>query len=226
MMNADLAAFYGITGPTSAKFEKVDLDPAERSGFLTHASLLALNAKTNQSSPVHRGKFVREMLLCQMMPNPPNDKEIVPPEIDPKATTRQKFDQHSADPYCASCHHLMDPIGFGFEHYDGIGSWRDKDHGFPVDSKGELTGTEDVDGTFDGVPELAKKLAESQEVRQCIATQWFRFGYGRKEADEDACSLQKVDEAFAAAGYDIKELIVALTQTDAFMYRKAVKGGS
>ncbi|MEJ7754560.1 MAG: DUF1592 domain-containing protein [Candidatus Limnocylindrales bacterium] len=224
MMNADLAAFYGANVPTSGTWEKVELDPAQRSGFLTQAGLLALNAKTNQSSPVHRGKLVREMLLCQTMPDPPNDIPIVPPDIDPQATTREQFDAHASNPTCASCHVLMDPIGFGFEHYDGIGAWRDQDHGLPVDAHGELTGTVDVDGPFDGVPELAQKLAQSAEVRQCVATQWFRWGHGRKESEADACSLQEIGEAFAAASYDIRELIVALTQTEAFRYRRAVKG--
>ena len=222
MMNAELAAFYGLEGPSGEAFERVDLDSAQRAGFLTHASLLAVHAKPNQSSPVHRGKFVREQLLCQILPPPPPDLMVEAPDVDPNATTRDKFAEHSENPSCSGCHELMDPVGFGFEHYDGIGQWRDKDHGIAVDASGELLQTEDIDGPFDGAVELAQKLAQSEDVRACVATQWFRFAYGRAEQPADACNIKTVQEAFAAASYDIKELLVALTQTDAFLYRKAV----
>ncbi|NUQ78285.1 MAG: DUF1592 domain-containing protein [Polyangiaceae bacterium] len=220
MMNAELATFYGIADPPSGEaFERVDLDPARRAGLLTHASLLAVNAKPNQSSPIHRGKFVREMLLCQTLPPPPNNIEIKPPEVKPGVTTRERFKEHANNPACSACHALMDPIGFGFENYDGIGLWRDKDQGLPVDASGNLYATKDIDGPFSGAVELANELAASAEVRQCVATQWFRFGYGRAEGKADACAMHEIQEAFAASGNNIKELLVALTQTEAFLYR-------
>jgi hypothetical protein len=214
-----------VTGPKGEGFERVSLDPKQRAGLLTQASLLAVNAKPNQSSPVHRGKFVRERLLCQPLPPPPNNVNIQPPDVDPKATTRQKFAQHSSDPYCAGCHKLMDPIGFGFESYDGIGQFRTKDHGLPVDASGELTGTRDSDGKFDGAIELAARLGDSAEVRECVATQWFRFGYGHGEEKADSCAMSQLQDAFRAADYNVKELLVALTRTDAFRYRNVVVAG-
>jgi hypothetical protein len=225
MMNADLAEFYGVTGPTGKDFERVDLDPGQRAGLLTQASLLAVNSKPNQSSPIHRGKFVRERLLCQTLAPPPNNVNIQPPEVDPSATTREKFSQHSSDPGCTPCHKLMDPIGFGFEGYDGIGQFRTKDHGLPVDATGELTGTRDSDGPFDGAVELAARLGESADVRECLATQWFRFGYGHAEEKADSCAMAQLQGAFRAADYNVKELLVALTRTDAFRYRKVVVAG-
>jgi len=221
-LNKELADFYGVTGPTGSEFEKVDTDSAERAGFLTQASVLAVNAKPNQSSPVHRGKFVRERLLCQILPPPPNNIQIKAPDLDPNLTTRERFNQHDKDPFCAGCHKLMDPIGLGFEHYDGVGLWRDKENGKAVDATGQINDSDDIDGPFDGAVELAHKLAESDQVRQCVATQWFRFGYGRAEQKGDQCNLEKVQDAFAAANYNVKELLVALTQTDAFIYRRKV----
>lgn len=184
--------------------------------------LLSVLAKPDQSSPVHRGKFVRERLLCQTLPPPPNDVEIVPPEVEPGVTTRERFRQHREDLACAGCHKMMDPIGLGFEHYDAIGLWRDTDQGLPVDATGEIVASRDADGPFDGAVELAHKLAASDEVRQCVVTQWFRFGYGRAEQDDDQCTLAQLNQAFAGAGYNIKALLVALTQTDAFRYRRAI----
>jgi hypothetical protein len=225
MLNGPLASFYGVEGPTGDAFERVDLDPDQRAGFLTHAGVMATYAKPNQSSPIHRGKFVRERLLCQLLKPPPADLVIVPPEVDPKATTREKFAEHSQNPGCAVCHRLMDPIGFGFEHYDALGRWRDEDHGLPVDATGEVLATRDSNGAFDGAIELAKRLGSSEEVRQCVATQWFRYGYGRAEGEADQCAMEQLQGAFEASHYNIKALLVALTQTDAFRYRKAVVPG-
>jgi hypothetical protein len=221
MMNAELAAFYGMAGPAGLEFERVDLDPSRYAGFMTHAGLLALLAKPDRSSPIHRGKFVREFLLCQPPPPPP---DVVPeaPSVDESQTTREQFSQHSEDKLCQGCHQLMDPIGFGFEHFDGIGRYRETEWaGLEIDARGELLST-DVDGAYDGVVELATRLAGSDQVKACVATQWFRFAYGRGVTEEDTCSMEAVQAAFAAADYDIKELIVALTLTDAFRYRHAV----
>jgi hypothetical protein len=223
MMNADLAHFYGIQGgPGGETFEPVTLGSDEQGGVLRLGAVLAAHAKPDRSSPVHRGKFVRERLLCQVLPPPPSDIAITPPAIDPNATTRDVFAEHSRNPACAGCHALMDPIGFGFEHYDGIGRYREKDHGLDVDASGEIEQTVDADGAFDGVPELAQRLAQSDEVRRCVATQWFRYGYGHAEGDEDRCAMAELQTMFAASGYRIKELLVALTQTDAFRYRKKI----
>jgi hypothetical protein len=222
MMNASVAASYGIAGgPAGDAFVPVALDPGRRAGFLTQASVLASYAKPNQTSPVARGKFVRERLLCQALPPPPADMQITVPPVNPKATTRQMFMEHSANPACASCHDLMDGIGFGFEHYDADGVWRDYDHGLPVDATGAVLDAADVDGRFDGAIQLADRLGSSEVVRDCVATQWFRYGYGRGEAPEDACTLGEIQRAFADAHYDVEALLVALTQTDAFRYRKA-----
>lgn len=225
MMNADLASFYGLSEgiPSGDAFEKVELNPEQRAGFLTHASLLAYHAKPDQSSPVHRGKFVREKLLCQTLPPPPSDIVVKPPEVKPGATTRERFIEHFQNQACIGCHQLMDPIGFGFEHYDGVGIWRDTDQDLPVDARGKLIKTTDINGEFDGAVELAHKLAESEEVRQCVATQWFRFGYGRAEGEQDACTMSDLQAVFAASGGNVKELLVALTQTESFLYRHQPK---
>jgi hypothetical protein len=222
MLNEELATFYGVDGPSSQAFERVDLDPSRHAGLLTQASILAATGKPNQSSPVHRGKFVRERLLCQILPPPPNNAAFEAPDVKPNATTRERFAEHSENPACAGCHVKMDPVGFGFEHYDGIGLWRDTDQGLPIDDVGELVDTRGIDGPFHGVTGLAHKLAQSEEVRQCVATQWFRFGYGRVEGEDDRCAMDQVQKAFAASGFNVKELLVALTQTDAFRYRRAV----
>ncbi len=222
-MNKPLADFYGVSGPTGDEFVRVELDPARHAGILTQAGILASFSKPNQSSPIHRGKWVRERLLCNTLPSPPPDLEIKPPDLDPNLTTRERFSQHRDDPFCAGCHELMDPIGLAFEHYDGIGLWRDLENGFEIDDSGHILGT-DVEGDFNGPVELAHKLGASTDVRACVALSLFRFSYGRSEGPEDAYSVKTIADRIGG-GQDVRELLVALTQTDAFLYLPAAPGG-
>lgn len=221
-MNADLAAFYGLSGPTGEAFERVELDPERYAGFLTQGAMMGTHAKGYASSPVHRGKFIREQVMCDILPLPPANLVITPPPLDSELTTREQFEEIGNNPDCAGCHALMNPIGFAFENFDGVGAWRDEQNDKPIDATGEITLSKDLDGTFNGPVELAKKLAGSQQVASCVASQWFRFGYGRTVSEDDACSMQTLEESFAASGYNLKELLVGLTQTDAFLYRHIV----
>ena len=225
-LDGPLFDLYGVTQPAGHDpTMPVELDPTQRAGLLTQASVLARHAHADQSSPVHRGKLVRENILCTPLAPPPPEVDVIPPPLDPDATTRERFDQHRSDPSCAACHNLIDPIGFGFEHYDGIGAWRAMEGDKAVDASGELIGTEDIDGEFDGAPELARRLAESEQVRACVAEQWFGFAFGRSPADDDECSFDTMALAFAESDHDIRELLVAIVTTDAFRYRKRQEGG-
>jgi hypothetical protein len=165
---------------------------------------------------------VREQLLCMQLPPPPANLMIKPPELSATLSTRQRFTQHSIDPACTTCHHLMDPIGLGFEDFDGAGAFRALENGQPIDDSGEVQDS-DVEGTFHGVGELASKLASSDQVRACVATRWFRYGYGRGETSADACSLSAIQSQFAAGGFKIRDLLIALTRTDAFRYRQVTQ---
>ncbi|MFS8067060.1 MAG: DUF1585 domain-containing protein, partial [Byssovorax sp.] len=154
------------------------------------------------------------------MPPPPKEVDITVPEPKAGSTARERFAQHSQNKVCSGCHELMDGIGFGFENYDAVGRYRTEEDGQVIDASGSIASS-DVDGTFDGAVEMSKKLASSHQVERCYTTQWFRYAYGRGESPEDACTLAALGDQFADTGGDIKELIVALTQTDAFLYRKA-----
>lgn len=219
-VNGRLAVFYGISSidPEAEDFLPVALDPARASGFLTHASVMAVYAKPTETSPILRGKFVRERLLCQPLAPPPDGVTTALPPASPGVTIRERSEAHRADPACAGCHRLMDPIGFGFEHFDAIGRWRDADQGFPVDARGEVSVTFDSDGAFDGVVALGARLADSEEVRRCVVRQWFTYGFGRPQELADRHVVEELEGAFATG--DVRELIVALTASDAFRYRR------
>lgn len=229
--NADLAAFYGpdVTETVSSDdFQRVSLDASRRAGILTSAGLMGTHADLNQSSPVYRGKFVREQLMCDLLPPPPNDLVIEPPALDPNKTTKEQFEEIGAKEECAVCHNLMNPIGFVFEHYDGIGRWRDEQNGKDIDAIGDVIQTDDIDGTYDGAVELAHALADSTQVAECVTSQWFRFAYNRTVDKKDSCTTDKLNEAFVASGHNIKELLITLTQTNAFLFRRTVvaEGGT
>jgi len=222
-LDEPLAQLYGVTLPAGHDpTQPVQLDPTQRSGILTHAGILAVHSHANQSSPVRRGKMVRENVLCQTLQPPPPDADITPPEPDPNASTRERFEQHRSEPSCAGCHSLIDPVGFGFENYDGIGTYRAMEAGKMIDASGELTAT-DVDGTFVGAAELSKKLAGSPTVRACLAQHWFNYAFGRTKSDLDACSIDAMTQAFAASN-NIRDLLLALVTTDAFRYGRFDKG--
>ena len=228
-VSGPLAQLYGISPPAASADGspvKVSL-PAnqQRAGILTQAGFLSVQGHPDQTSPVLRGKFVRAMLLCQPPPPPPADVDISLPTVEEGATARIRFGAHeSAGASCGGCHKLMDPIGLTFEHFDAIGQYREQDNGQAIDVSGEVLATSDasLSGAFSGPAELAAKLANSELVRACVATQWFRFASGRTEANGDACSLATMQTAFDAANGNVVELIVATTQTDAFWYRPLV----
>jgi hypothetical protein len=219
-LNENLATALGVDGVAGNELQPVPLDPTERSGILTQPGMMALLGKGNQSDPIHRGVFVRTELLCQHLPPPPADLVIVPPDPEPGISTRERFSEHTANPACAECHTLIDPIGFGLENYDGMGRFRLEDEGTPVDASGELTYTSDADGPFDGAAELSARLARSSEVRQCVARKLFRYSVGRTEQDAERCQLEHVYEIAEDAGWSIPQILQELTQTNSFRHRR------
>lgn len=221
-LNAELAPLYGVTGPAGGFQARTLAEP--RFGLLTQPGLLALLSHSEQTAPVIRGVFVRERILCLEVPPPPPDVNVVPPDPDPNATTRERFRQHTEQATCSSCHQLIDGIGFGFERYDQLGRYREVENGLAVDESGQLLGTEEMglDGPFAGAAELIARIATSSRARDCLATNWYRYSFGRHEQPEDVCSLDQLKARFRSSNGDLKELLVGLTQTDSFLYRPAI----
>jgi len=219
------ASLLGVSIPSSATMRpdglyRVELPEGERAGLLTHPALLAMLGKTNQSDPIHRGIFVRTRMLCEQLEPAPNDVDTTPPDLAPGLTTRERFDMHRSEPRCASCHTLIDPIGFGFENYDGIGRYREFEEGHAIDATGMVNAGGDANGPFDGAIELSERLSESRTFHTCMTSQMFRFASGRIETRTDACSTDDLRARFEASGWDLRELIVGITQTDDFLHRE------
>ncbi len=220
-MTDALAQYYGVPAGGGAA------DPAgyketmlsTKAGLLVHGSVLTTHALPVSSSPIHRGKLVRERLLCQEMPPPPSSLNVSPPPVDPSLSTRERYIQHSADPTCYGCHQRIDPIGFGFEHYDPVGRWRMMDGSHAIDATGEIVLTPSSDGTFDGMDELAALLAGSPDVEACYTRQWSLFALGSDEAAELECVGDDLSKAFSESQGRLDSLVVALVGTRFFRER-------
>jgi hypothetical protein len=154
---------------------------------------------------------------------------VAPPEPYTGKTARERFTKHRSDAACGGCHALIDPLGMPFENFDAVGLYRASErwtdpvtkvvYDSPIDASGSVPGTQ---GTAKNAVELARLLATSAKVGDCFASHWIQFAYGRSiDPAADACTLQSVQSAFKASRYNIKQLLLALTQTHAFLYRAA-----
>jgi hypothetical protein len=233
-VNEALFKFYGPstfapgTTVTGSEFRKVNLNTQQRLGLLTLGGINAGGTTSNLTNPVLRGTFILNKLMCMHI-EVPAGLSVSPPEPYSGKTARERFTKHSTNENCAGCHRLIDPMGFPFENYDAVGLYREKErwtdpmtqqvYETPIDATGSVVG---VEGTANNAVELVQLLAKSEAVGTCFAENWMQFAYGRTiDKTADACNMQTVQSTFKGAGYNIKQLLLALTQTDAFLYRTA-----
>lgn len=219
-LDGRLAALYGVPGVDGNALVPVSA-PDPRAGLVTHPAMLALLARDDQSHPIERGVFVREKLLCQPLPSPPADADLTVPDPSPDATTRERFAAHTENESCAACHSLIDPIGFGLEDYDALGRHRTMEAGRAVDASGEVTGTVDADGPFEGGAALGARLAESGQAAACFAEQWLTYALRRAPAGADACSLRQAGLEALDPTATLADVLVAVATTRAFRSRRA-----
>jgi len=220
-INGALASLYGVQASGTA-LQRTNLNPAQRAGLLTQASFLALTGSPAGSNPVRRGKAVYTKLLCHTLPPPPPNVPA-PAPASAGGTTRQRFEAHDQNPCASGCHRSMDPIGFAFENFDGIGQYRTMDNGLPVDATGSIT----LDGTaqtFNDAVGLMALLAKSPEVRTCFAGEWSRYGLSRVDTPADAASLQATAAAFSSDAASLQNLMAAVATMRSFRYRSLSPG--
>jgi hypothetical protein len=221
------ATFAAGSSVTSTALTKVDLNTSQRLGLLTLGGMAAGSTISSNTNPVLRGSFIVNKLMCRNIELPVGFNPM-PPDPYSGKTARERYSQHSKAAGCASCHQFLDPLGFPFENYDAVGQYRASEkwtdpatgttYDTPIDASGSVPG---VSGTAKNAVELVRLLATSPEVESCFASHWMRFAYGRSLTDADGCNQQTVVNAFKDGGYNVKQLLLALTQSDGFLYRPA-----
>jgi hypothetical protein len=227
-VNSDLAAVYQVDPPETA-WGRVEF-PADsgRAGLLGQTLFLTLTSKPDDTAPTGRGLFVREQFLCQHVPDPPPgvDTNLPPVTQSKPMTNRERLGAHVKNPSCATCHNLIDPIGFGLEKFDAIGAYRpqhqllfypeghDSRRDKPeevlleIDSSGEVAGL--PDSSFSSPRELGELLARTPTCQECIVKQLFRYMSGRPETAADRPLIEHALEAFRGSGFRLKEALVQL----------------
>mgnify|MGYP002777847024 CR=1 FL=1 len=214
-VNAALAAHYGVEGEFGDEFVEVDLGDLPFQGLLNKASVMTVLSHADHTSPVKRGKFVLEGLLCQSPPPPPPGVDT---KLDPVVgkTQREILEAHREKPECVGCHLAMDPLGFGLEHYDPLGAWRDLDNGLPIDPSGTLpSGVPFADGL-----EMQTKISAEPDFVRCVARKTFIYALGRGVGLGDVPYLDGVVADFTANDRRFSDLVVSLVASDPFRMRR------
>jgi hypothetical protein len=217
-VNERLARHYGLKGVIGPEFRRVHLDGPERGGLLTHASVLTVTSNPNRTSPVKRGRWVLEQILGTPPPPPPPDVTALKEEraAEPAVSVRRRLEQHRAQASCAVCHNRMDPLGFGLENYDGVGTWRDKDAGAPVDASGTLPSGE----SFRGPGELKAILkARPREFARCLTEKMLTYALGRGLEASDRCAVDRIVRDLESREYRFSALVHGIATSDPFLKR-------
>ena len=199
-------------------FARVETPPEQdRSGLLTHIGMLSRLARPDRTSPTLRGEFIREVILCDTIPPPPDDVEFMLPDDAEAPTLREKLEVHQDNEACAGCHIPLDNLGFALEHFDGLGFYRTTENGAPIDASADLPDL----GQFDGARELGAVLRESPKVPRCLTKKLFRHAVGHVESASERPELDALVEGFVDDEHRLAGLLVEITASPAFRYVSA-----
>lgn len=205
-MNRQLAALYQVPAHKSAGWSAYEFAPdSDRAGLLGQAGFLALYSHSGRSSPTLRGRAVRELLMCQPVPNPPGNVNFTAVQDTANKTmptARIRLTAHNTDAVCSGCHKITDPIGLTLERFDGIGAFRSMENDAPIDTSGSLNGSD-----FAGAMGLGKAVASSQETTQCVASRVLEYATSQ-DPEQVSPLVEQLEKQFAEDGYTIRSLFL------------------
>jgi len=220
-VNERLARHYGIAGVYGSRFRRVALPSAEqRGGLLAHGSVLATTSYPDRTSPVLRGKFLLNNILGLPTPPPPPGVDTNLAEVKANTATptiRERLAQHRTNPSCASCHSVIDPLGFALEHYDAIGAWRMTDEsGRPVDAAASTLSGAKLDGLA-GLRGLL--LGEPEQFPRTVTEKLMAYALGRRLEYYDRPAVRAIVRDAASSDYRWSALIAGIVKSPAFLMR-------
>jgi hypothetical protein len=219
-VNERLARHYGIPNVYGSRFRRVTLADDARRGLLGKGSVLLVTSHAGRTSPVVRGKWVLDNLLGSPPPPPPPNVPALEESVGVVAThsVRERLLQHRANPACANCHRLIDPLGFALENFDAVGAWRTTEEGAPVDSSGEL-----ADGTtLPGVAGLRRELVQHPDVfARTLTEKLLVYALGRGLSFHDMPVVRAVARDAAQHDYRFSSLILGIVRSAPFQMRTA-----
>jgi hypothetical protein len=218
-VNKNLAAFYGMQPPASDGFERVSLAGTPRLGFLTQGAFLTLTSNPTRTSPVKRGKWVLDQLLCTPPPQPPDGVDTDLPADG--TSVRARLELHRAKEPCKTCHKLMDPIGLSFENFSGIGEYRTTDEFGPIDATGTLeVATGPVN--FNGAAELVPLVAKDERLPRCLTQKVLTYAVGRGFTNDDDLAIKNVLAMATMSGQGLRGVFGSAALSESFKSRRAV----
>jgi hypothetical protein len=217
-VNERLARHYGIPNIYGTQFRRVPVASDARRGLLGHGSILTVTSQPNRTSPVLRGKWILDNLLGTPPPAPP---AVVPPlkenaERERPLTMREQMEEHRANPACASCHKLMDPLGFALENFDGVGAWRTTDLRAPIDPSSEL-----ADGTRVAGPAALRQtlVARPQVFVGTMTEKMLTYALGRGLEHYDMPAVRTVVKDAGRVDYRFSSLVLGIVNSVPFQMR-------
>jgi hypothetical protein len=224
-VNERLALHYGIKNVRGDYFRRVTLTDPQRFGLLGKGGVLMATSYANRTSPVLRGKWILENILGTPPAAPPPDVPALKENVagEKMRSVRQLLEEHRANPTCAACHRVMDPLGFSLETFDAIGAYRTKDHGTPVDATGQLADGTKVDGP------TALRDALMKRPRQFVGTMTERllaYGLGRTLAYYDMPAVREAVRRAEPENYRFSSIVLAVVESVPFQYRKVPESNS
>lgn len=221
--NAALGQYYGLPDATTLPFDelvRVTLPDNRRGGVLRMGSFLLLTSHPDTHSPTRRGKWILDRLLCRKPPPPPADVPLFDPNVSSDGTLRQKLEMlhQGAATSCATCHTLIDPMGFALENYDGVGLWRDMDNGLPVDASGIMPET---GVPFNGAAELSVAIAADPRFASCVSQQMLTYALGRHTTAMDRALIDNLGMQLSTGGFNMAALVESVATSNAMILRHA-----
>ncbi len=214
-MTRPLGVIYGVPIAQASGWVPYEFSrDGSRAGLLTMMNFLALNSHDGRSSPTLRGKALRELVLCQPVPIPPGNVDfslVQDTKNKELKTARDRVTAHRAEPTCAGCHKIMDPIGLGMETFDGVGSFRDAENGISIDTSGDLDGVK-----FSNAVELGKAVHDNPATAACLVNRMYEFAERRPALSGEKAWLDNLTRIFAADGYRVRALMRRIAVSEAF----------